>query len=32
MKKKDEMKLYAAEMRMLRWMYGITRVDKIRIK
>jgi hypothetical protein len=27
---KDEMKLHVAEMRMLRWMCGVTRMDKVR--
>jgi hypothetical protein len=30
MKKKAERKLHAAEMRMLRWMCGVTTMDKIR--
>jgi hypothetical protein len=30
MKKKDERKLHVAEMRMLRWMCGVTRMDKVR--
>jgi hypothetical protein len=27
MKKKDERKLHVAEIRMLRWMFGVTRMD-----
>jgi hypothetical protein len=30
MKKKDERKLHVAEMGMLRWMCGVTRIDKVR--
>jgi hypothetical protein len=30
MKKKDERKLHIAEMIMLRWMCGVTRMDKVR--
>jgi hypothetical protein len=30
MKKKDERKLHIAEMRMLRWMCGVPRMDKVR--
>jgi hypothetical protein len=30
MKKKDERKFHVAEMRMLRWMCGVTRMDKVR--
>jgi hypothetical protein len=30
MTKKDERKLHVAEMRMLRWMCGGTRMDKLR--
>lgn len=26
----DERKVHMAEMRMLRWMFGVTRMDKIR--
>jgi hypothetical protein len=28
--KKDERKLYVMETRMLRWMCGVTRMDKVR--
>jgi hypothetical protein len=30
MKKMNERKLHVAEMRMLRWMCGVTRMDKVR--
>jgi hypothetical protein len=30
MKKKDERKLHVAEIRMLRSMCGVTRIDKVR--
>ena len=30
LKKAQEIKLNVAEMRMLRWMYGVTELDKIR--
>ncbi|CAH0703262.1 unnamed protein product [Spodoptera exigua] len=30
LKKTDEKRLHVAEMRMLRWMCGVTRMDKVR--
>jgi hypothetical protein len=30
MKKKDERKLHVVQMRMLRWMCEVTRMDKVR--
>lgn len=30
MKTTDEKRLHVAEMRMLRWMCGMTRIDKVR--